>query len=199
MIGDYAPKSVELQPKVGNIRKNVVIGDQRTLPIIAVDPGGTTGWSVIQIPLVENVFDYPLDKILKAASKTWVHGQIDCRNLDQGAKILRELVDEYPHGAVVFESFFIRQMAVDLAPIELISIVRHHLWMHNRIMHMQQPAMAKALNDDRLKEHRVYTSHGGLQHARDADRHALMMIRRCMDKNGVSMRKKLWPHVFGSI
>lgn len=206
MMGEYAPRCVELPVPSGKSRNGGKLElNTKVLPIIAVDPGGVSGWSLIQIPnkhhkvTGEHLFDCaPLEQVLKMSSKTWVHGQVDCKNIDQGAAILRNLVDEFPHAAVVFESFFIRQMAVDLSPNELISIVRHHLWMKGRIMHLQQPAMAKALNDDRLKNAKVYTSEGGLNHARDADRHALMMIRRCMDKKGKEVRKMLWPHVFGS-
>lgn len=197
MHGEFAPKRVDLKVDPRRKAKKTDIAQQRTLPIIAVDPGGVTGWSVLQIPLREGIFELPLEQILELSAKTWVHGQIDCKNIDVGARVLRDLVDQYPHAAVVFESFFIRQMAVDLAPVELISIVRHHLWLKNRVMHMQQPAMAKALNDDRLKHAKVYTSVGGLQHARDADRHALMALRRCMEgRKGEEMQKKLWPHVF---
>lgn len=200
MIGEFAPKPVVLPVPSAKTRNGGKLElNDRTLPILAVDPGGVSGWSLLQIPRTlngRNIFDYPYETILSVASKTWVHGQVDCNNIDQGALILRNLCDEYPHAAVVFESFFIRQMAVDLSPNELIAVVRHHLWMKGRIMHMQQPALAKSLNDERLKYSKVYTSQGGLQHARDADRHALMMLRRCIDKNGAEMQKKLWPHVF---
>ena len=201
MIGEYAPKPVVLPtPSAKSRNGGKLEKNDTTLPVLAVDPGGVSGWSLLQIPRMLkglSIFDYPYETIIGISSKTWVHGQVDCKNIDQGALILRNLCDEYPHAAVVFESFFIRQMAVDLAPVELISVVRHHLWMKNRIMHMQQPALAKSLNDERLKYAKVYTSQGGLEHARDADRHALMMLRRCLDKNGPDQRKKLWPHIFG--
>lgn len=179
-----------LGPQQLSIPKEGIPKKMGGLSIIAVDPGGVTGWSLICLPY--NSFEHDLPWILEN-KLLWVHGQIDCKkDLDAGVFWLRKLVDGWPSAAIVFESFFIRQMAVDLAPIEVISVVRHHLWMRQRKMHMQQPSMAKRLDNDRLKLLGVYTSDGGLQHARDADRHALMVIRRCLDKNGSKLRKELW-------
>lgn len=195
----FAPEQHSFEkPVLRNVDYLQIVPLGNDLTIIAVDPGGVSGWSRLTFPKKIGNQDFwlsPMDKILSQC--LWVHGQIDCKDIEYGAYQLRKLVDETPDAAIVFESFFIRQMAVDLSPIELISVVRHHLWMKGRVMHMQQPAMAKSLTNDRLKTFGVYTSEGGLQHARDADRHALMMLRRCMDKNGPKMRKVLWPHVFG--
>ncbi|QGJ90120.1 RuvC-like resolvase [Mycobacterium phage Indlulamithi] len=166
------------------------------LPLIALDPGGMTGWSLIVLPA--NIFDQklPLDQLLQRKS-LWVHGQTECYDVNHGAHILRKyLIDQWPTAALVFETFFLRgnTKSVDLTPVELNAILGHHLWIKKRDRHWQQPAMAKRLDNDRLKLMNVYTSEGGMQHARDADRHALMMIRRCMEGKG--MKERLWPHVY---
>ena len=159
--------------------------------ILAVDPGGVTGWSMMAFPKTiagVSVWKTSVEKILDNKF-TWVHGEIECNPIDPGAKILRKLCDRWPRAAIVFEDFWIRQIAVDLAPVELISIVRHHLWMKGRKMNMQQPAMAKRLNNERLRLLGVYTPTGGLEHARDADRHVLMTIRRSFKSD---FRQRIW-------
>ena len=163
--------------------------------ILTFDPGGVTGWSYLAIPKTfqrKSIWECPLEVILRV-KVAWFHGQISCNPIDPGAKELRQLCDAWPNAVVIFESFFLRQMAVDLVPVDLIAIVRHHLWMKKRRMHFQQASMAKRLDNKRLKLYNVYTSKGGLEHARDADRHALMIVRRCYT---VDFRKRLWPNDF---
>jgi hypothetical protein len=166
-----------------------------SLKLIALDPGGTTGWSIISIPA--NSFDAPHDpvKIIQSAHFWW-HGQVDCSDINQGCYYLRRnLIDRYPDAGIVFESFFLRggQRNVDLSPVQINAVLGHHLWIRQIPYHFQQPAMAKRMDNKRLKLMNVYTSEGGLQHARDADRHVIMMIRRCLENKG--WKERLWPHV----
>ena len=177
------------------------------LPIITIDPGGTTGWSLLVLKrevLGRNVFDHPLEMILRSKMK-WDHGEIDCRQTeDQSVYSLRKLIDEWPSAAVVIEDFILRTQRREqsrelLSPVRITAKLEHHLWLCKRKMFLQQPAMAKRMTDERLKQLGVYSREGGLQHARDADRHAIMFIRRCMDgAKGVVLQEQSWPNVFSS-
>lgn len=183
MIGERSPK-----PRVGHsYRRPTELGRH----LITFDPGGVTGWSRITLRPRALEEKFPIEDIL--ADSDWEHGQIDCSDLDPGAKIMRRLCNEFPTAAVVSESFFLRQMAVDLAPVELIAIVRHHLWMQGKTLHMQQASQGKRLTDERLKRLGAYTSEFGWNHARDADRHLIMILRRCLETKGPQLQQRLWP------
>lgn len=171
-----------------------IFADVDDLVLIGIDPGGTTGWSCIVLP--RNVFELKSMEAILQHKIGWNHGQIDCSDIDEGCSELRKLLNRNANAAVVMESFFLRKDRgqVDLSPVEIIAVCRHNLWLKNRVLHMQQPSLAKRLDNDRLKLLNVYTSKGGMQHARDADRHVLMMIRRCMENKG--MKEKLWPTMF---
>lgn len=167
------------------------------LPLMAFDPGGTTGWSFICLPLEAFVLK-DISKILQHA-RFWKHGQVDCSDVNRGAFVIRKnLIDRWPTAALVFESFQIYPggRKVDLTPVEFNAIVGHHLWIRKRTRHWQQPSMAKRMTNERMKDLKVYTRVGGLEHARDADRHVVMTIRRCLENKG--MKERLWPHEFAN-
>lgn len=203
---DYVgPQQVSLRnrPARGPVRRNDL--PNNAIPILALDPGGTTGWSLIVLKrelLGRNVFDQPLEMILKSKMK-WDHGEIDCRQSEDVAVYqIRKLIDEWPSAAIVVEDFILRTQRREqsrelLSPVRITAKIEHHLWLCQRKMFLQQPAMAKRLTDERLKALGVYTRDGGLQHARDADRHVVMFIRRCMDgTKGVVLQQNSWPHIF---
>ena len=182
-------------------KDNVSVGSSEILPILGIDPGGTTGWSFIAIrskllwrkESLENVID---------SKFFWNHGQIDCRGKgqeDEGVYQLRKLIDEWPSAAIVIEDFILRPARKEssrelLSPVRITAKLEHHLWMRKRLMHLQSPSLAKRLSDERLKYFNVYTSKGGMQHARDADRHVLMFIRRCLDTKGHELQQLSWPN-----
>lgn len=186
-----------LGPQAFSLKNPVRYDDSNIIVLIGIDPGGTTGWSCIVLP--DNVFQLKSIEAILQHKLMWVHGQVDC-STETGVYLLRRnLLDSFTYSsAVIMESFFLRKDRgqVDLSPVEIIAVIRHSLWMKHKTMHMQQPSMAKRLDNDRLKLLNVYTSEGGMQHARDADRHVLMMIRRCMENKG--MKEKLWPNTFST-
>lgn len=175
-----------------------------SLPILAIDPGGTTGWSLLV--LRRKYTDGELLSVgnqnlaLKTKIKWW-HGEIDCRkNLHAGAATLRRIMEDWPSAAIVAESFFIRQRAVDLSPVKVLALLEDYAWQERREVFYQQASQAKTTaTDDRLREWRCYTPEGGLGHARDADRHALLFLRRCLGAQGETLRARAWPHIYGSI
>ena len=175
------------------------------LPILAFDPGGTTGWSLIVLPKLwgtKSVFLWPQDLILRNRIR-WHHGEFDCIvNEDNAVANMIKLIDEWPSAAVVVEDFILRsnrnEMSRELlSPVRITAKIEHHLWKNKRKMWLQMPSQAKTVSsDERLKAWGVYTSEGGLQHARDADRHVMLFIRRCMGNKGLATRNVAWEHLF---
>lgn len=197
------PERHSLDYGVIRIRRSTDLYRKDILPIIGLDPGGTTGWSLIV--LHRNAFDGTIENALKTRV-TWLHGQVDCRGVnaeDEGVYQLRKLIDEWPWAAVVIEDFILRPARKEssrnlLSPVRITAKLEHHLWMRDREMILQQPSLAKRLDDERLKALNVYTREGGMQHARDADRHVLMFMRRCMDgSKGRVLQQNTWPWIFG--
>lgn len=181
--------------------------------IIAVDPGGTTGWSLITVhpeaitepraDLFDNIF-------------THQHGQVDCgsyrgnlaSSLHEGISTegefsgvfdLVEFILAWPSAAVVIEDFNLRQMRMDrelLSPVRITSAIGYAMWLEGRDYHVQQPSEAKnQCSDARLREWRMYDEKGGLRHARDADRHAILFLRKA--KHKAHFRAMAWPHLYG--
>jgi hypothetical protein len=181
--------------------------------VIALDPGGTTGWSLITVhpealtepnaDLFENIFDHQ-------------HGQVDCgthrgnlaTSLHEGISTegefsgiydLVELIKAWPSAAVVIEDFTLRQMRMDrelLSPVRITSAVGHAMWLEGRDYHVQSAGDAKNIcSDERLREWRMYEERGALRHARDADRHAILFLKKAKVKK--EFRALAWPHLYG--
>lgn len=207
VVGDYlGPNWLQLSQK-GNPfgRGKAVDLPTDVMPILAFDPGGTTGWSLLVLPKrwgTSISLSMPQDVILRSKVR-WHHGQIDCSiNEDSGVHHLIKLIDEWPSAAIVVEDFILRphrnEMSRELlSPVRITAKIEHHLWKNRRKMWLQTPAQAKTVgSDERLKAWGVYTREGGLQHARDADRHVMLFLRRCMGNKGIATRNVAWPHLF---
>lgn len=181
--------------------------------VIAIDPGGTTGWSLISVPpesLCEA--DVPI------LANIWAHqhGQVDCgsRRGNLGTSLhsgistdgefsgvydLAKFIRSWPVAAIVIEDFNLRQMRMDrdlLSPVRITSALGYCLWTTGRDYHVQTPTDAKrTCTDERLKSWQMYDSTGGMVHARDADRHAILFLRKCKAKK--QFRQIAFPHLFG--
>ena len=174
-----------------------------TAPVIALDPGQTTGWSLM-ICNPEALID-PESKVLENIT-THNHGQVsslwDEHTHTDGESIavddLWTFIEQWPEAAIVMEDFVIRmndRSRQFLSPVRIMARIDYLLWKHGRFAFRQSPADAKnTCSDIRLKEWGFYDSYGGLNHARDADRHALLFLRKC--KQNEIMRRKAWPHLF---
>lgn len=186
------PKAVEELPK-------------DVVPILAFDPGGTTGWSLLVLPKLwgtQNIFGWPQDHILRN-KVLWHHGQFDCLVDENNAVYcMMQLINKWPSAAIVCEDFILRanrhEMSRELlSPVRITAMLEYELWRKRRKIWLQAPSQAKTLvTDERLKGWGVYTREGGLQHARDADRHALLFLRRCMGARGTATRNVAWPHLY---
>lgn len=170
--------------------------------VVAFDPGGTTGWSMMRLDLGKL-----LDPKVRAHEvvASWYHGEIDCgsqsgsaanaaqahgTDLGQaetgeaaGIAMCERLVGIAGprRTAVVIEDFILRtqtQSRDALSPVRITAGLNQLLWETKTVtMFKQQPSEAKTTcTDDRLKQWGFYDR--GSRHARDADRHALVFLRK---------------------
>lgn len=195
-----------------------------TVQVIALDPGGTTGWSLFEVhpEAVSGLPEHRKVSVLKNVVR-WKHGQIDCgttrgdRDLgalaggisftgeNAGVGEILGLIRNYPNAAVIIEDFIIdsNRLSTDrdfLSPVRITSGVSYDLWLQNREYHLQSPSLAKTTAaDPQLKAWGFYNRHGALRHARDADRHALTFLKRAsaVGRSGYAMRSTAWPGIFG--
>jgi hypothetical protein len=172
--------------------------------LIAIDPGETTGWSLMTVDPI--CLSDPHAKVL-ANILSHQHGEVDekrgpekfpndgeCLMVDS----LVALIHSWPHAAVVIEDFTLRiknKSRSLLSPVRVTAKLEQELWRNGRIYFKQTPNDAKtACNDERLRRWGMYEREGGLEHARDADRHAMLFLRRCTQSR--RLRENAWPHLF---
>lgn len=181
--------------------------------VIAIDPGGTTGWSLLSVhpesltasdaSFLDNIFVHQHGQVDCGSHRgnlgTSLHSGISTDGEFSGVYDLAKFIHQWPCAAVVIEDFVLRTQRMDrdlLSPVRVTSALGYALWRKGRDYHVQQPADAKrTCSDDRLKQWRMYDSTGGLQHARDADRHAILFMRKAKAKR--AFRAAAWPHLYG--
>ncbi|WAA19689.1 RuvC-like resolvase [Gordonia phage Dalilpop] len=189
---------------------------KRGVNVVAFDPGGTTGWSVFTLD-VERLFD----KTVRAHEviTDWWHGEIDCGAASgqlgsaasqydlsaseegeaAGAHLCEKLVERHAQAlncTVVVEDFILRtqnQKRDALSPVRITAILDYLLWEGKNVPYpiaRQQPSEAKtAITDERLKLWDMWVPGG--RHARDADRHALLFVRKVREQRTKIF--KAWP------
>ena len=194
-----------------------------TVQVLALDPGGTTGWSLFEIQ-PEALSDRPEHRKMGVTKNVirWRHGQIDCgtskgdlgTSLHHGVSVRGEnagigevlgLIRSWPLAAIVVEDFILDPNRFNtgrdlLSPVRITSGVSYDLWLQGRDYFVQGASLAKSsAKDEHLKLWGFYDRAGGLGHARDADRHALTFLRRASEVSakGYALRKTAWPHLFG--
>lgn len=195
--------------------------------IIALDPGGTTGWSLMGVR--PEALHNPKEKILDNIV-VFKHGQVDCgstkgnlgtnsaRAADRashegvstsgeaaGVNDLISLIRSWPSACILIEDFIVRQYNQSrdfLSPVRITAALGQSLWWDRRAYFVQQPAEAKTTaTDERLKRWGMYSSAGGMNHARDADRHAITFLRKAKADRGKGkavppIRERAWPYLF---
>lgn len=193
-----------------------------TVQVLALDPGGTTGWSLFEV-LPGALSDRPEHRGVGVLNNVirWRHGQIDCgtskgnlgRSLHSGVSTSGEnagigeilgLIRSWPLAAIVVEDFILDPNRFNtgrdlLSPVRITSGVSYDLWLQGRDYFSQTASLAKSsVKDESLKLWGFYDRTGGLGHARDADRHALTFLRRASEisAKGFALRKTAWPHLF---
>lgn len=161
--------------------------------VCSYDPGETTGWCVWRAP-VATLIGQGTRRTL--ARSKWALGQIraseaalragegDSDMVDKMLEIGRWAYEEFVHEddefVFVYEGFKLRMMSMDdnlLAPVRVNAIFRDRMRGKGLQLYQQQPGEAKrVITDARLKEWSVYKP--GMQHARDAERHAILFLRK---------------------
>ncbi|QHB37491.1 RuvC-like resolvase [Mycobacterium phage Onyinye] len=195
----------------GYIKDDEITYDSAT--VIALDPGGTTGWSLISVhpealttpdaSILDNIFVHQHGQVDCGSHRgnlgTSLHSGISTDGEFSGVYDLAKFIHSWPCAAVVIEDFVLRTQRMDrdlLSPVRVTSAVGYSLWRKGRDYHVQSPADAKrTCTDERLKEWKMYDPYGGLRHARDADRHAILFLRRAKAK--AAFRANAWPHLYG--
>lgn len=160
------------------------------LALIALDPGGTTGWCLMSIGMQAMVD--PEFRILNSIAM-YTFGEVRGNEHEQLSEI-ENLIDAWPGAAVVREDFILRTQSKDprvLSPVRLGFGIDHLMYQRGRTAFTQQPAMAKTTaTDERLKSWGLYRP--GSDHARDATRHAITFARRAKDNKKLLLQA--WPH-----
>lgn len=194
------------------LRDEVLTSGMRKLTVVGIDPGGTTGWSVLKVDGFK-LLDQAIP-VHQAVTK-WTNGQMDCgstsgnagdsataNDLDLGISetgeaagvwMLEQIINnvtELPGTtAVVIEDFILRtnnKSRDALSPVRITAALQQLLWEGQyATVYKQQPSEGKtALTDERLKKRGFYTGSNSDRHARDADRHALLFLQKCRQKPG---------------
>lgn len=164
--------------------------------VIALDPGGTTGWCVLAVhpeSLVEP------DVTILGNILWWTSGQFTGTEYKQNSQII-DLIECWPYAAVLLEDFILRKQLRSrelLSPVRITSVIEYELERVGRPCFKQQPSEAKnTATDDRLKNWGLYRREGGEEHARDATRHAITFLRRAKDRPNI--RHRAWPSLYGA-
>jgi hypothetical protein len=134
----------------------------------------------------------------------WEHGQIDHR-LDElgGVEKMVEVTARFPKAVVLIESFTMQRFDQDddfLYPVRVTAAYRYGIRALDIYdAEFQKPDERLTASNDRLKAWNLYVRKGGLEHARDADRHNIVWWRKRKSKISKEVRKRheWWPHIYG--
>ncbi len=176
-----------------------------TAALISLDPGETTGWSLMvvkpeclvdeRVKVLGSILDHQHGQVDCYRGNSKIHNEGECLAVGD----LWSLIDSWPNAAVVMEDFIIRinnRSREFLSPVRIIAKIEQLLWEEGRMYFRQQPGDAKTTaTDARLKEWGMLAE-DGLGHARDADRHAIIFLRKATQS--AKLRAQAWPHLFAS-
>jgi hypothetical protein len=152
--------------------------------ILAIDPGGTTGWAVF-------AFYHSSFADLREGVAFWTCGEFVGPENDQVDELV-ELALAWPAADIVIEDFILRQFNMDRALLSPVRITAAFSWAmrgtgiaggkwkkgQERTFSLQQPSLAMStVTDARLRSWGYWDGCPG-PHARDAVRHALTFARR---------------------
>lgn len=200
------PTRCDLDIKIPNFKWANEVGLRKNrLEILAFDPGGTTGWSLLVLPVSvggTDVWDHPPDMIVPR-KVSWKHGEISSDDgEDEAVFKMGKICASHPAAAIVVEDFILRAERKEkgrdlLSPVRITAKLETYLWRMGREMFLQNVGQVKpVMTNDRLSIWNVSAEDGLPDHARDADRHALFFMRRCLGTQGLKVRKKAWPHIY---
>lgn len=148
------------------------VDDPSLFQVIALDPGGTTGWSLFQVHPMAMEGD-PDIRVMDNI-EWWTAGEFGGKQDDQIDQIV-ELVQSWPAARLVTEGFKLRQLNALLDPVEINAVLR---WATRpRYWVQQNPNLAMTtVTDDRQKDWGFWIP--GKEHARDAVKHNITFLKR---------------------
>jgi hypothetical protein len=159
-----------------------------TIRIVAIDPGGTTGWCILHVPLKAITRGLDID-----------YSRHECGEVtgtyNEQTDFLVDLFREPAHdrSIVVMESFTLRQLQVELSPLEIAARVEYSIYDHGWpvFYHTQGASEAKTTaTDARLRRWGLWEI--GKEHARDANRHAATLARKLQTDRKLLQRLAPW-------
>jgi hypothetical protein len=148
--------------------------------VVALDPGGTTGWCVLSVHPDAIASGDPEIKILNNI-EFWTAGQFTGPEFDQVDRVA-DLIAAWPAARLVSEQFTLRTRVTSS---EVFSLERMNfgigLVIRPRYLVLQQPSLAMTtLTDERQKDMDLWIP--GKEHARDATKHAVTFLKRQRDR-----------------
>lgn len=156
----------------------------KRLVVTWADPGMATGWSVHSVPI---------DLLLREGQvgavrgMKWKTGQFRFSNTTDSVdaylalcrKVYEELTDEEDVFVMGTEGFTLMMLSTDYAllePVRFNAVLRDRLVGTGQTVEEQQPSERTVITDQRLQLWGLYRP--GAEHARDAQRHGLVFLRR---------------------
>lgn len=155
---------------------------------LAFDPGVTTGWCVYRVPRLRLLEKGFLEAMVPGRGGGWNAGEFtggDWWSVDTMLDVTRAVYAEVDEEAgdewvILVEDFVVRMISMKrsfLSPVRLSAAYRRD--MRGAPVHIEERLSSDAMNvvtDGRLRDWGMYRP--GSEHARDAQRHAIMMCRR---------------------
>lgn len=152
--------------------------DQYT--VLALDPGGTSGWFIVGVHPDAIASGDPSVKILDNV-EFWTAGQFVGTEDDQCDELV-DLIAAWPSARLVTELFTLRTRVTssEVFALERMNAILRHV-VRPRYFVYQQPSLAMTtITDDRQKEMGFWLP--GKEHARDAIKHGLTFLKRQRDR-----------------
>lgn len=166
----------------------------QALVVVWADPGSATGWCIVRVPVV---------RLLEAGqvgstSDQWFRlGQYRSPNtsvaVDGFLGLGRRAWEASEEGDLLVlgcEGFILRMLSTDpalLEPVRFLAVLEDRLRGTGQGLEVQSPGDAKStITDARLKLWGLYRE--GQEHGRDAQRHALLYLRRFAMQKEVRLR-----------
>ncbi len=175
----------ESGPMLGGLWEEGVVGGGASLVVVWADPGVTTGWCVVRVPIKELL---AVGQVALALSgRTWWRsGQFRFTETSASVdaylglcRVAWERAGENDIVAIGAEGFSLQMLSSDdalLEPVRFLAILRDRLRGTGVGVQVQWPGDRLVISDDRLKLWDMWKP--GAEHGRDAQRHALLFLRR---------------------
>lgn len=153
--------------------------------VLALDPGGTTGWCVMGVHPDAMSADASL-RILDNI-EFWSAGQFEGLESDQCDEVVA-LIASWPSARLISEKFTLRTRVTSAEVFALERMNAILSWaIRPRYMVLQQPALAMTtVTDDRQRQMGLWIP--GKEHARDATKHALTFLKRQKERQVMAAR-----------